>query len=209
MRLSNLRRFATLLAGIGLLGFAGISFGDDGSQAPKSPQPMTAAPEPPAASTPSVSDPLAAQVDEAIRVNAHRFLETDVQTPWQLIHGLLAYRRDYVVKEHGNKVNALEWIASRATFHGEPWFQKMPYGAHAHPFNGRPYEFQGHPCQFMACMTMCDLPRRFQIQGGRRRCCHAQRPDSWCASRGQRARGSHLGAVVSGPLSRFRCAVDQ
>jgi hypothetical protein len=164
MRLSTLRRCTTLLAGIGLLGFAGISFGDDGAQAPTPPQPTTASPESPASSAPSITDPLASQVDEAIRVNAHRFLETDVQTPWQLNHGLLAYRRDYVVKEHGKKVNALEWIASGATFHGEPWFQKTPYGAHAHPYNGRPYEFQGHPCQFMACMTMCDLPVDFKFK---------------------------------------------
>ena len=70
MRLSNLRRCTTLLAGIGLLGFAGISFGDDGSPAPTPPQPTTAAPESPAAPAPSIADPLAAQVDEAIRVNS-------------------------------------------------------------------------------------------------------------------------------------------
>jgi hypothetical protein len=140
-----------------------MSFGDDGSQPATSPQTTAAAPGSP---NPSISDPLAAQVDEAIRANAHRFLETDVQTPWQIIHGLLAYRRDYVVKTHGNKVNALEWIASGASFHNQPWFEKTAYGAHAHPYNGHPYEFQGHPCQFMACMTMCDLPVDFKFKAG-------------------------------------------
>jgi hypothetical protein len=164
MRLSTLRRCTTLLAGIGLLGFAGLSFGDDEAQPATSPQTATAKPGTPTAPAPSISDPLAAQVDEAIRVNAHRFLETDVQTPWQIIHGLLAYRRDYVVKEHGKKINALEWISSGAAFHGQPWFEKTAYGAHAHPYNGHPYEFQGHPCQFMACMTMCDLPVDFKFK---------------------------------------------
>jgi hypothetical protein len=179
MRLSTLRRCTTLLAGIGLLGFAGLSFGDDETQPSESPQTATSpqtetaapqtptpAPETPAPSAPATVDPLAAQVDEAIRVNAHRFLETDVQTPWQIIHGLLAYRRDYQVKEHGKKVNCLEWIASGATFHGQPWIEKTAYGAHAHPYNGHPYEFQGHPCQFMACMTMCDLPLDFKFKAG-------------------------------------------
>lgn len=129
----------------------------------KSPPAQTAPVSPPA---PSIADPLAAQVDEAIRVNARRYLETDVQTPWQIIHGLLAYRREYVVKQNGHKVNALEWIASGPSFAGQPWFERTPYGAHAHPYNGHPYEFQGHPCQFLACMTMCDLPLDFKFRAG-------------------------------------------
>lgn len=164
MRFSNLRRCTTLLVGIGLFGLNGPCFGDGGAQPPTPPQPSAAAPGATGSSAPSNSDPLAAQVDEAIRVNAQRFLETDVQTPWQLIHGLLAYRRDYMVKQHGKKVNALEWIASGAEFRGQPWFEKTAYGAHAHPYNGHPYEFQGHPCQFLACMTMCDLPLDFKFK---------------------------------------------
>ncbi len=164
MRLSKLRRWTIVLAGIGLLGSAGWTRGDDESPKKSSSPLAAAAPEP--APSPSLADPLAAQVDEAIRVNSRRYLETDIQTPWQIIHGLLAYRREYVVKEHGNKVNALEWIASGAKFHDQPWFEKTAYGAHAHAYNGHPYEFQGHPCQFMACMTMCDLPLDFKFQAG-------------------------------------------
>jgi hypothetical protein len=162
MRLLTLRRWTVVLAGLGLLGFTGPTYADDASPGSSAPLPSLTAPE--TTPAPSPADPLAAQVDEAIRVNSRRFLETDVQTPWQIIHGLLAYRRDYLLKQHGNRVNAMEWIASGPTFHGQPWFEKTPYGAHAHPYNGHPYEFQGHPCQFLACMTMCDLPLDFKFK---------------------------------------------
>ncbi|HXY37926.1 MAG TPA: hypothetical protein VEI07_27105 [Planctomycetaceae bacterium] len=112
---------------------------------------------------PSVSDPLASDVQQAIDVTARRFLETEVHTPWQIVHGLLAYRRDYVIKQNGKKVNALNWIASGPNYKDQPWFEKMPYGAHAHPYNNVPYAFQGHPNQFMAYMTMCDLPLDFKF----------------------------------------------
>ncbi len=164
MSLSILRRWTILLAGMGVFGLAGPTRGDDESQKASSPPLAVTSPE----STPSTSlaDPLAAQVEEAIRVTSRRFLDTDVHTPWQIIHGLLAYRRDYLLKQHGRKVNALEWIASGPTYQGQPWFEKTSYGGHAHPYNGVPYAFQGHPCQFLACMTMCDLPLDFKFRAG-------------------------------------------
>jgi len=164
MSLSILRRWTIVLAGVGLFGLAGATRGDDGS--PKTSSSPLAAPSAAPTPSPSPADPLAAQVDEAIRVTSRRFLDTDVHTPWQIIHGLLAYRRDYMLKQHGLKVNALEWIASGPTYQGQPWFEKTSYGAHAHPYNGVPYAFQGHPCQFLACMTMCDLPLDFKFHAG-------------------------------------------
>jgi hypothetical protein len=135
---------------------------DDVPQKDLSP-PAVAVPEAPSAAS-TISDPLAAQVQQAIEVTSHRFLETEVHTPWQIVHGLLAYRRDYVIKKNGVKVNALEWIASGPYYKEQPWFEKMPYGAHAHPYNNVPYAFQGHPNQFMAYMTMCDLPFDFKFR---------------------------------------------
>ena len=163
MSLSTLRRWTFVLAGAGLLGLAVPARGEDPAKK-ASPPPLAAPAEAP--STTAVADPLAAQVDEAIRVTARRFLDADVHTPWQIFHGLLAYRREYVLKQNGSKVNALEWIASGPAFRGQPWFEKTPYGAHAHPYNGTPYAFQGHPCQLMACMTMCDLPLDFKFKAG-------------------------------------------
>jgi hypothetical protein len=109
-------------------------------------------------------DPLARESDEAIRVTSRRFLDVDMHTPWQIVHGLLAYRQNYVIKQKGQKVNVLSWIASGPTYQGQPWFEKTSYGAHAHAYNGTPYAFQGHPNQFMAYMTMCDLPLDYQFK---------------------------------------------
>jgi hypothetical protein len=164
MSLSSLRRWTMVLAGAGLLGLGGITRGDDESQKISPPPLARTSAEP--APAPSIADPLAGQVDEAIRVTSRRFLDADVHTPWQIMHGMLAYRRDYLLRLKGQKVNALEWIANGATYQGQPWFEKTSFGGHAHPYNGTPYAFQGHPCQFMACLTMCDLPLDFKFKAG-------------------------------------------
>ncbi len=107
---------------------------------------------------PQSVDPLLQLINEAIDVSGRRFLTADVHTPWQIIHGLLAYRQDFVLKtKDGRKVNALEWASSGVTFQGESLFQKTPHGGQAHPFK-QPYWFEGHPTQFMAYLTMCRLP---------------------------------------------------
>jgi hypothetical protein len=153
---------ATALVWTALFGTQKPLYADDVPQKTLSP-PAAAAPEAPTASA-TVSDPLAGEVEKAIEVTSRRFLETEVHTPWQIVHGLLAYRRNYVVKQNGAKVNALDWIASGPVYKEQPWFEKTPYGAHAHPYNNVPYAFQGHPNQFMAYMTMCDLPLDFKFK---------------------------------------------
>jgi hypothetical protein len=167
MRLSTLRVWtgswaATALACTVALGIQTSVRADDVPQKDLSP-PAAAAPDTPSAAA-TISDPLASQVQEAIDVTSRRFLETEVHTPWQIVHGLLAYRRGYVVKQNGAKVNALEWVASGPVYKNQPWFEKLPYGAHAHPYNNVPYAFQGHPNQFMAYMTMCDLPLDYKFK---------------------------------------------
>jgi hypothetical protein len=167
MRLSNLRRLATSWGASALACTLAVApssrlYADDVPQKDLSP-PAAAAPETPSAAS-TISDPLAAQVQQAIEVTSRRFLETEVHTPWQIVHGLLAYRRDYQIKQNGVKVNALNWVASGPEYKNQPWFEKTSYGAHAHPYNNVPYAFQGHPNQFMAYMTMCDLPLDFKFR---------------------------------------------
>jgi hypothetical protein len=164
MSLSIVRKWKYVLAGAGLLGTVGLARGEDNVPGPATTPPPAIAPD--ATPAASLSDPLAAQVQEAIQVSARRFLDADLHTPWQIMHGMLAYRRDYLLRRNGNKINALEWIASGASYQGQPWFEKTAYGAHAHPYNGTPYAFQGHPCQFMACLTMCNLPLDFKFKAG-------------------------------------------
>ncbi len=123
------------------------------------------APQPPIIAEPV--DPLLKLVNEAIEVSSRRYLTPDGQrphTPWQILHGMLAYRQDYVLKmADGRKVNGLEWISSGVSYQGESLFQKTPYGGRAHPFI-QAYWFEGHPTQFMAYLTMCRLPLKHEFK---------------------------------------------
>jgi len=108
------------------------------------------------------TDPLDQQIDRAIDISRRRYLTAGVHSPWQIMHGLLALRQSYVLKLNGEKINALNWIAAGAQFEGEYWFQKTEYGGRAHPYN-RPYAFQGHACQFLAILSMSNLPATYQF----------------------------------------------
>ncbi len=121
------------------------------------------------AAAPAPHDPLNDLVDRAIATTSHRFLDAKVHTPWQIVHGLLALRQDYVIKNGGDSVNAVDWISSGANFQGAPWFEATTHGGRAHPYNGTPYEFEGHVNQFLAVLSMCNLPldHQFQAAGGK------------------------------------------
>ena len=103
-------------------------------------------------------DPLLEYVNRAINLTSRRFLDAQGHTPWQVLHGLLALREDYVIMNRGQKVNALEWISTEARFRGTPWIEKTKDGARVHPYNGEPYEFEGHVNQSLAVIAMCNLP---------------------------------------------------
>jgi len=113
-------------------------------------------------------DPLMEKVEEAIAITGRRYLDVKVHTPWQMMHGLLALRGDYLLKADGNKVNAVDWMSGGATFKGEAWFQKTRQGGRAHPFKYA-YAFEGHPNQFLAIFAMADLPleHEFKIPGNK------------------------------------------
>ena len=110
-------------------------------------------------------DPLLKLATEAVEVSSRRYLTADMHTPWQIIHGLLAYRQDFQLKlkDSDKKINALEWASSGATFRGESLFQKTPYGGRAHPYS-QMYWFEGHPTQFMGYLTMCRLPASHEFK---------------------------------------------
>lgn len=114
-----------------------------------------------------VADPLLNLVNEAIRVNRLRYLDVDLHRPWQIMHGILAYRTEYELKSKGQKISAIEYISNEAKFRGEYWFEKTPYGGRGHPFT-EPYAFEGHVNQFLAILTMSNLPleHEFRVQDG-------------------------------------------
>jgi len=113
-------------------------------------------------------DPIIPLVDRAITVTRQRNLDFKVHTPWQILHGLLALRNDYTVKNGSEFVNALDYISTTAKFKNERWFERTAVGAKAHPYNGTPYDFEGHVNQTLSIMAMCDLPltHEFTLKDG-------------------------------------------
>lgn len=122
------------------------------------------------------TDPLQELVDRAIEHNHRRYLNVtpgaQQNSPWQIMHGILAYRGDLQLKlsQPGGvkKINAIEYISNEAVYRNEYWFEATPYGGRAHPFNV-PYWFEGHVNQFLAILTMSNLPlnHEFKVAGGR------------------------------------------
>lgn len=106
------------------------------------------------------SDPLRAKVAEAIEISKRRYLDAKVHTPWQIMHGMLALRQDYEIKRDGKKINTLDWIQQGQSFNRQPWVEKTRYGGRFHTYT-KPYHFEGHPNQFLAILTMSDLPAEF------------------------------------------------
>jgi hypothetical protein len=104
------------------------------------------------------TDPLMLTVDQAIAVTRQRNLDFQVHTPWQILHGLLALRNNYTLKNGNEFVNAIDYISTSATYKGLRWFERTPSGARAQPYNGTPYDFEGHVNQTLAIIAMCNLP---------------------------------------------------
>lgn len=110
----------------------------------------------------SQQDELLQLVDNAIEITSRRYLSGEVHTPWQLMHGLLALRHDFTIKFQNEKVNGLEWLRQGRMHNGLPLVEHSPYGGRFHPFT-EPYAFEGHPNQFLAILTMSDLPADFSF----------------------------------------------
>ncbi len=103
------------------------------------------------------TDPLVKLTWETREATRRRLLSTAQHTPWQMMHGLLGLRHDFLISHNGAAVNGLEWIRTGPMYQNEPWFQKTVHGGRAHPFS-KPYWFEGHINQSLAILSQCELP---------------------------------------------------
>ena len=125
-----------------------------------------AAPVTTTVTSPVPADPFLAQLDLAIEVSSRRFLTANVHSPWQIFHGLLPLKQKFQLNHNGQKVNAIEWIAtSEPKFDNQPLLMKTVHGGKFHSFS-RPYAFEGHPAQFLALLSQSDLPPSFAFKVG-------------------------------------------
>jgi hypothetical protein len=129
------------------------------ADAPK-PKPAEAAPEKP-------RDPLLTLVDQAIDVTSQRQLRIGLNSPWQIVHGVVALRWDMKIQTQDGKgqVSAIEYLMGGNTFENQPIWQETAWGGRGHPYT-RPYAHEGHPTQFLGYMTMANIPLDYEIKTG-------------------------------------------
>ena len=128
----------------------------------------TPSPKKPAAPVvPKIVDPLDKLVDEAIEVSHRRMLSTEVHTPWQIAHGILALRWEYTIYQNKKRIRAIDWVSTGPNFRNRPWFITTEHGGKGHPFT-EPYAFEGHPNQFLAFYAMAGLPLDHKFKAGKK-----------------------------------------
>lgn len=150
---------------IAMLTPCGIAFGQLGEGGTDGPEPQVILPDnshavPIRMASREISestDSLVKFVWETREAQRRRLLSTEQHTPWQIMHGLLGLRQDFLISHGGSPVNGLEWIYSGPKYQNEAWFQKTQHGGRAHPFS-KPYWFEGHINQFLAILSMCNVP---------------------------------------------------
>jgi hypothetical protein len=120
------------------------------------------------APTPAVTtsvDPLLAQIDQAIEVNSHRYLRANHNSPWQIFHGIVAYRQNFKLQVGDQRMPAIDWIATAdARYHNRPWILVTQHGAKFHPYSGTPKAFEGHASQSLALLSESHLPLDFKFK---------------------------------------------
>ena len=104
-------------------------------------------------------------VEEAISVTSRRYLKAEEHSPWQIFHGLLALRHNFKLKVNGEKSSAMNWVQSGPNYNGLPLIEQTPFGGRFHPFTV-PWAFEGHPNQFLAILSMSELPQNFTFRAG-------------------------------------------
>ncbi len=116
------------------------------------------------------ADPLDVEIDKAIAATSLRKLTAGVHTPWQIMHGILALRHDFMLKKGrdskaGETIKAIDWMGSGAKHDGLTLFERTQFGGRARPYT-RPYAFEGHPNQFFGIFVMSDLEKNFKFKAG-------------------------------------------
>ncbi len=106
-------------------------------------------------------------VAQAIELTSRRYLDVQQEppyTPWQIMHGVLALRENYVLRRGNQYIRATDYITSGPVFMGDCWFQRTSTGGRARPYNDVPYAFEGHINQFLALLSMSNLPLDHEIR---------------------------------------------
>lgn len=111
-------------------------------------------------------DALRDRVDEVLHFTRYeRQMSLEENAAWQILHGVLAYGRDFEVLSGGESVNALDWVFAGRPMKG--WtLTPTETGLRAELEPGR--NGQGHEDQWLAIISQCEVPPDEQIIVGTR-----------------------------------------
>lgn len=114
-------------------------------------------PQPPVAQAPLPSDnELRDRVDRAIEFTyTNRHLSTKDQAAWQIVHGALAYGRDFEIYHDGQLVGAMDYLLGGGSLRG--WvLRKGDHGLEA-VLEAGSKTGQGHEDQWLGYLSQCGL----------------------------------------------------
>ena len=107
---------------------------------------------------------LQALLDEVlVNTYQHRELSVGKQAAWQILHGALAYQRDFVVQHAGRDVSAVDYLLDGGSMQGWRVQRGMALDSTGERFGLRilldagSKQGQGHPDQWFAVLAQCGL----------------------------------------------------
>ena len=97
------------------------------------------------------------EIDEVLEFTLRdRELNSQLHAAWQILHGSLAYGREFPVRHGDELLPAVDWVLSGGQMRG--WqFEPGRFGPRA-ILDGGSASGQGHDDQWLAVLSQCDLP---------------------------------------------------
>ena len=112
------------------------------------------------------------QVDDALNFTFTRRLDTKVNAAWQIIHGCIPYKLEFLIRHNDQDVRAIEYLFGGGTVEGwefEPGIVLDPAtgrrGLRAIPRPGS-NRGQGHEDQWLGYLSGCNMPLETTITVG-------------------------------------------
>jgi hypothetical protein len=115
-----------------------------------------------ASTTASSSDDLKQQLDDALDFTYGRRLNTKDNAAWQMIHGCIPYKQEFLISHNGQDVRCIEFLFGGGTVEGwefEPGVT-LPSGRRGLRAIPRPgsNRGQGHEDQWLGYLSGCHMP---------------------------------------------------
>jgi hypothetical protein len=133
-----------------------------GCDASSKSQPVTVGDDSAPPSDETSDDVLRAKLDHALDASYYRRqLDTQTNAAWQVLHGVLAFGRDALVMHQSQSVKTVDWLSAGGNLQG---WKVVPHAKGLESVMDEGSKAgEGHPDQWLAVLSQCDLPRNHPI----------------------------------------------